>query len=168
MASSFDASAFLETTFKGQMDTTYVLPDEGDYPAQATERMEYNAGYIAEGKNRGGEPWANVTVWWKLLDDKARQKLNLSEGQDLLVRQSIMLDLAPGSTPESPIIDWGTNKNMRLKRTLEATGLNKQKNFTLNALKFQQATVRVEHRRPDGFDDDVAEVVRVAPFNGHG
>jgi hypothetical protein len=57
---------------------------------------------------------------------------------------------------------------MRLKRLLEATGLNKQKNWTLNSLKFQHGTVKVKHRRPEGFDDDIAEVVSVSAPNGHG
>lgn len=168
MPSPFDASAFLETTFKGGMNTTYVLPDEGDYPAQITDRIEYNAGRIGELKQRAGETWANVTVWWELLDDKQRQRLNLAEGQKLLVRQSIMLDLLPGSTPEQPLLDFGTNKNMKLVRLTEATGLNKQKNWTLNSLKFMQGTVHVEHRRPEGFEDDMAEVTRVTAYNGHG
>jgi hypothetical protein len=166
--SHFDSSAFLETTFKGQLDTSYVLPDEDDYNAQISDRIEYTAGTISETKQRAGEPWANLTVWWELLDDKQRQRLNMAEGQKLLVRQGIMLDLLPGSTPEQPMLDFGTNKNMRLKRLLEATGLNKQKNWTLNSLKYQHGTVKVKHRRPEGFDDDIAEVVSVSAPNGHG
>lgn len=168
MPSPFDSSAFLETSFKGGMDTTYVLPDEGDYAAQVTDRIDYNAGTVGELKARAGEPWANITLWWELLDDDQRRRLNMADGQKLLVRQSIMLDLMPGSTPEAPILDFGTNKNMRLKRLAEVTGLNKQKNWTVNSLKFQQGTVKIKHRRPEGFDDDVAEVVSVAAFNWHG
>lgn len=168
MPSHFDSSAFLETTFKGQLDTSYVLPDEDDYQAQVTDRLEYTAGTVGEGKQRAGDTWAKVDIWWELLDDKQRQRLNLTEGQKLIVRQSVMLDLLPGSTPEAPLLDFGTNKNMRLKRLLEATGLNKQKNWTLNSLKFQQATVHVAHNRPPGFEDDIAEVTRVSAPNGHG
>lgn len=168
MPSPFDSSAFLETSFKGGLDTSYVLPDEGDYAAQISDRVEYNAGTISELKQRAGETWANLTLWWELLDDKQRQRLNLADGQKLLVRQSIMLDLLPGSTPNAPIIDWGTNKNMKLKRTLDATGLNKMKQWNFNTFKFQHGTVKVEHKRPDGFEDDIAEVTRVSAPNGHG
>ena len=168
MPSPFDSAAFLETSQPGNLDTSYVLPDEADYHGQMTDRIDYNAGYIGAGKQNAGAVWANVTLWWELLDDKQRQRLNLSDGQKLLVRQGIMLDLAPGSTPEAPILDWGTNKNMRLRRLVDATGLNKRKKWTINDFKFAEATVHVEHRRPDGFDDSIAEVTRVAPYNGHG
>jgi hypothetical protein len=51
---------------------------------------------------------------------------------------------------------------MRLKRLLDVTGLNKQKNFSISALAFATALVHVEHR-PDANDSEIiyAEVTRV-------
>lgn len=163
--SAFDSNAFMETSYKGGLDTTYVLPDEGEYAAQITDKITFRSGVVGEGKQRSGEPWAGVELQWEILDDNVRRKLNM---EHVYVRQSLMLDLTPDSTADRPQLDFGTNRNMRLKRLLEATGLNRQKNWTFSSLKHQTGTVKVEHRRPDGFDDDIAEVTRVAPYNGHG
>lgn len=163
--SAFDSNAFLETSFKGGLDTSYILPDPGDYGAQITDKITFRAGLVSDGKERAGETWASVDIQWELLDDNMKQKLN---SEHVFVRQSLMLDLTPGSSPERPQLDFGTNRNMRLKRLLEATGLNKQKNWNFASLKHQTGTVHVEHKRIDGFDDDIAEVTRVTAFNGHG
>lgn len=163
--SAFDSNAFMETSFKGGLDTTYVLPDEGEYPAQITDKIDFRSGTVGEGKTRAGEPWAAVELQWEILDDNVKRKLNMER---VVVRHSIMLDLTPDSTADRPQLDFGTNRNMRLKRLLEATGLNRNKNWKFADLKFQTGTVKVEHRRPDGFDDDIAEVTRVAPSNGRG
>ena len=164
-SSTFDSNAFLDTVFDGGMDTSVILPDPGDYPAQITDKIELNTGIIGEGKMRAGEPWANLSIQWELLDENVKKNLNMER---VFARQSIMIDLLPGSTPDRPMIDLGTNKSMRLKKLADVTGLNKNKKWRPSELKFQTATVHIEHRRPDGFDDDVAEVTRVSPFNGHG
>jgi hypothetical protein len=159
--SIFDATSFMETTHKGGLDTTYVLPDVGDYAAQITDKVELRSGLVGADKQRAGEPWASADIQWEILDDGVKKKLNMER---VFVRQSLMLDLVPGSgTNGTPAqLDFGTNRNMRLKRLLEATGLNRQKSWNFNMLKFQQGTIHVEHRKPDGFDDFIADVTRVA------
>lgn len=154
-SSIFDANTFLETTHKGQLDTAVVLVDEGDYMAQITDKIEINSGTIGEGKQRAGEAWANVRIQWEIMDSEVVKSLNMPK---VFVTQSLMLDL----TDDGRGLDLGVNKNMRLKRLLDATGLNSSKNWSINQLKFQTAYVKVKHRRPDGFDDDIAEVVSVS------
>lgn len=157
-SSLFDVNSFLETTHKGQLDTTFVLPDVGDYLAQCQPltKDSLRSGTIGDDKARAGEPWAALELQWELTDDTVRAKMNMPK---VLVRQSLMLDLT-ASTP--PQLDWGTNRNMRLKRLLDVTGLNKQKNFSIGALAFATALVHVEHR-PDANDSEIiyAEVTRV-------
>ena len=151
--SIFDANAFMETTHKGQLDTTYVLPDEGDYLAQTTDKITIRSGTVGEGKQNAGAPWAAVELQWELMDDTLRKKLNQDH---VYVRQSFMLDLN-----EHGQLDLGTNRNMRLKRLLDATGVNKLKSWNFGHLKYQSGYVHVEHSKPDGFDDSVAEITRV-------
>ncbi len=163
--SIFDANTFLETTQKGGLDTAFVLPDPGDYPAQVTDKPVPRSGIIGEGKGRAGEPWASVDIQWEIMDDSVRTKLNMER---VLVRQSLMLDLIPntGLNGVPPQLDLGTNKNMRLKRLLDATGLNKQKQWSLGSLQFQQGLIKVEHRDdPNDSDIKYAEVVRVSSLS---
>lgn len=152
--SIFDGNTFLETSHKGQLDTAVVLVDEGDYLAQITDKIEINSGTIGDGKQRAGEAWANVRIQWEIMDSAVAAQLNMPK---VFVTQSLMLDL----TDDGRGLDLGVNKNMRLKRLLDATGLNSSKNWSLNQLKFQTAYVHVKHRRPEGFDDFVAEIDRV-------
>lgn len=157
----FDVNQFLETTHKGQLDTTFVLPPEGDYRAQTTDKITSRSGIIGPDKDRAGEAWANFELQWELLDENLRKTLNMPH---VYVRQGVMVDLDQQTWLKSKqvVIDWGINKNMRLKRLLDATGLNKLKEFSINMLKHQQGYVTVVHRRVDGFDDVMAEVSRVA------
>lgn len=156
--SIFDVNTFLETTHKGQLETAFVLPDAGDYMAQCQPltKDSLRSGLIGADKARAGEPWCALELQWELLDDTVKAKMNMPK---VLVRQSLMLDLT-ASTP--PQLDWGTNKNMRLKRLLDVTGLNKQKNFNIAGLAFASALVHVEHR-PDPNDAEIiyAEITRV-------
>jgi hypothetical protein len=156
--SLFDVNSFLETTHLGHLDTHFVLPDAGDYLAQCQPitKDSLRSGVIGNDKTRSGEPWAALELQWEITDETVKAKLNMSK---VLVRQSLMLDLT-STTP--PALDWGTNRNMRLKRLLEVTGLNKQKNFQLSGLAFATGLVHVEHR-PDPNDSEIiyAEVTRV-------
>jgi len=148
----FDPNQFLESQHKGNVDTSYVLPDEGEYMAQTTDKITVRSGLIEKG-DRAGQPWASIELQWEIQDENLKQKMNMDK---VFVRQGIMLDLDANNQ-----IDWGTNKNMRLKRLIDATGLNSQKNFSLNMLKFQPGYVKVEHRKIEGMDDLMAEVTRV-------
>ncbi len=161
--SLFDVNQFLETSHKGQLDTRFVLPDEGDYRAQTTDKIVSQSGVVADG-DYAGNAWARVELQWELQDESLKKKLNMEK---VLVRQSIMLDLDQDAWKKNKVVqlDFGVNKNMRLKRLLEATGLNSQKSWSVNMLKWQPAYVHVSHRKIDGFDDPMAEVDRVAPLS---
>lgn len=152
--SLFDVNSFLETTHKGNLDTAFVLPDVGDYLAQITDKIEVRSGVNGPDKRNAGEPWASLDIQWELHDDSVRTKMNM---EHVFVRQSFFLDLTPSNQ-----LDLGVNKNMRLKRLWEVTGVNKQKTVSLGMLKFQQGFVHVEHR-PDQNDADIiyAEITRV-------
>lgn len=150
--SVFDVNTFLETTHKGNLDTTYVLPDAGEYTAQITDKIA-----IRTGTRDDGTAWATIDIQWELLDEALKERLNMHK---VLVRQSFFLDLN-----EHNQLDLGVNRNMRLKRLWEATGVNKQKQVSIGALKFQSAHVKVEHRQPEGFDDPMAEVTRVTSLD---
>jgi hypothetical protein len=161
--SLFDVNQFLETSHAGKLDTRYVLPDMGDYPAQTTDKITSRSGVIADG-DYAGNAWAQVELQWELQSDEVRKKLNM---EHVYVRQSLMLDLDQDSWKKNKVIqlDFGINRNMRLKRLLEATGLNSLKAWSITMLKHQPALVHVTHKKIDNYDDPIAEVDRVAPLS---
>lgn len=160
--SVFDPNVFMETNYKGNLDTTYVLPDEGDYIAQASD-VKITSGLIGKG-DRTGQPWANCSITWELTGPAADEYKTKFKIDKCTARQGVMLDLL---VENGRVIgpDLGQNKNMRLKRVLDATGLNTSKQWNLAMLKFQTAFVTVKHVRPEGFDDNVAEVTRVVSLS---
>lgn len=155
----FDPATFLETKYDGGLDTTYVLCDEGDYTAQTTDKLTLRSGKVAEG-DYAGNAWANLEIQWEIQDERQKKRMNVDT---VLVRQSFMLDLDQKAFRErgAVILDFGVNRNMRIKRFLDATGLNSVKNWNFNMFKHLPGFVTVTHRRIDGFDDPVAEVTRV-------
>jgi len=159
--SLFDVNTFLETTHAGKLSTEFVLPDPGDYLAQVTDKMDAVSGIIGADKQRGGEPWASLLLQWELMDDSVRAKMNM---EHVIVRQSIMLDLVPGTGINGvpPQLDFGVNKNMRLRRVYDAVGVLKNAKINPGMLKFQSALVHVEHRAdPNDAEIIYAEVTRV-------
>lgn len=160
--SVFDPNVFMETNYKGNLDTTYILPDEGDYIAQVSAR-EVKSGLIGKG-DRTGQPWATVAITWELTGAAADDYKSKYKIDRCTARQSVMLDLL---VENGRVIgpDLGQNKNMRLKRVLDAVGLNTAKQWNLAMLLHQTAFVTVKHVRPDGFDDNVAEVTRVVSLS---
>lgn len=150
--SIFDPAVFMETTHKGNLDTKFVVPDEGDYMAQITDKLVIRSGV------KDGIAWASLDVVWELLDEAVKQKLNM---EHVYVRQSMFLDLDANNQ-----LDLGVNRNMRLKRLWEATGVNKQKQVSIGALKFQAGYVHVGHRSaPDDPETIYAEVTKVWPVD---
>lgn len=155
MASIFDANTFLEIQQKPNLDSwQYKNPDIGDYLAQITDKLEIRSGTIGQDKQRAGQPWATLDIQWEIMDDAQKAKLNMDK---VFVRQSLMLDLNNNNQ-----LDLSTNKNMRLRRLLDSTGLLSGKGFSLGMLKFATAVVHVEHR-PDPNDPEIiySEVTRV-------
>lgn len=157
--SPFDPKTFLEQTFKGNLDTTYVLPDEGDYTAQVAD-VKLRSGTVGVDKARAGEPWLTADLIWELVGpeaDEVKKKMNVERAQ---ARQSLMLDLLVDNGRVTGL-DFGTNRNMRLRRLLDATGLNNNKQWNFASLKHATAYVTVKHNKPEGFDDPIAEVTRI-------
>lgn len=157
----FDVNTFLETQHTGGMDTTFVLvPDGWEGPATTTDKIAIRAGVVSDG-DYAGNIWGSLDLQWEINDDDLKKKMNMDK---VLVRQSFMLDYDQVAWRErqQAILDFGVNKNMRVKRILDALGLNKAKNWNFNMLKFQPAIVQVKHRMIEDFDDPIAEVVRVS------
>src|SRR5215472_5692587 len=164
--SLFDPQGLLETRHVDEIDTSYHLCPEGTYPAQ-----------IADVRAREGQSekvavtWANLDVVWDITDANVKAVMNMDRVQ---VTQQMFLDLVQdgnGGIALPVRIDWGTNRNMPLKRIMEATGAKKT-NFSLNELKFQTAAVKVEHEpdrqgatNADGTPVKYARVTRVAPLS---
>jgi hypothetical protein len=161
-SSVFDASAFLEMQHDlKDVPLDWKLPDIGDYPAQiaAPDGREPITAACGE---KDGRVWCNLNITWRITDENVAKKLNMS---DIYVRQSVFMDLLDGSSVAAPRLDLGQNKSQGYKELIKATGLAKSNGkLAPSALKFATATIHVDHRRPDGFDRDVAEVTRVAPM----
>lgn len=163
--SIFDAASFLETTHSGEYvsQTDYVLPDPGDYPGQITDKIE-----AVKGVGEDGRPWARCNITWEITDDAQRKKLN---AEKVFVRQSFFLDLTPDSTVDNPVLDFGLNKNMAIKRLWKSTGVTSGRHAkakpTIGDLKFMQALIRVDHE-PDRNDPSIqyAVVKKVTSLNG--
>ena len=158
-SSVFDATAFMEMAVdlkSTPMD--WKLPDIGDYPAQIAAPNGQEP-IVANCGEKDGRVWCNMSIMWRITDENVAKSLNM---QDVFVRQSVFMDLLDGSTPAAPRLDMGQNKSQAYKNIIVATGLNKSNGkVSPSALKFATAKVHVEHRRPEGFDRDVAEVTRV-------
>lgn len=160
----FDINSFLQTTHKGGLDTHVVLPDEGDYQGQTTDKITSASGIVTKEGDNTGNIWGRIELQWELIDNNLRTKLNMPH---VYVRQSLMLDFDQDAwhKHKKVVIDWGTNRNMATKRLLAATGLDKLKEWNWNMLKHQSGLVTVKHRRIEGFDDPIAEVTRVAKLS---
>jgi hypothetical protein len=155
--SVFDPTTFLETQHAGNLDTRYVLPDEGDYLAQVTDKITLRTGRRTDDNS----VWAAMTLQCELIDcDAMKKKLNMER---IFVNFDMFLDLLPESTEDAPRLDMGTNRNMRLKRLYEAAGINRNKQIAPSMLKFTTITAHVEHEQ-DRNDPEVqyAKVTRAA------
>lgn len=122
--------------------------------------VKLRSGSISAGKERAGEPWVTVDFTWELMGSSAEDQKTALNMTRLTARQSIMIDLLVTGNRATGF-DLGVNKNMRLKRVLEATGLNQSKEWNLSMFKNLTAFVTVKHNKPEGLDDAVADVSRV-------
>lgn len=131
----FDANTFIETQHKGGMDTAYVLPDEGDYLFQITDQIR-----IASGE-KDGRKWASCTFQVLLLGVEAYAARVGMPADKVFASLDCFIDIDQSSNQ----LDLGVNKSMRLKRLAEATGINKQKQWSIGSLKFATAYGKLEH-----------------------
>lgn len=162
--SVFDTNSLLEQVYEGEIDTTFHLCPKGEYMAQITDLA------LREGTSeKVAVTWANLDVVWEILDDNVKKHMNMNK---VNVRQQMFMDLVTNGSGEiaQPVqINWEVNRNMTLKRIMEATGASRTR-FALNNLKFQTAWIEVDHeadrdgaRNADGSPVMYARVKRVAP-----
>ncbi len=102
----FDAESILNVQVDQPMATQYEPIPEGEYTAtiRSVEARNTKNGSVV------------LDVQWAIDDPALAERLNR---QELLVRQSIFLDLTPNGA-----LDLGPNKNVRLGRLREAVGQN--------------------------------------------
>jgi hypothetical protein len=152
--SIFDPNTFLETVYKGVVDTKFHSVPEGDYVAQCKDLTL---------REVTGEKIDGVAVlfelYWEIADDTLAKKMGVERVP--FVKQSTWLDLVERNGEKTAQLDFGTNKNMGIKRLMETFGLNDGK-FNMGRLKFQTGFIKVAHRpNPDDPESPFAEVSRV-------
>lgn len=111
MTSLFNPKAFLDTSTDTAFETKRTDVPENDYPGEIT-KLE-----AEEFTKKDGTAGHQLTVFWRVDDDKAREATGLKEPT---VRQKIFLDLTPKGELAS-----GKNMNLGLGKLREAVGQNK-------------------------------------------
>lgn len=152
--SIFDPNTFLETTYKGVVDTKFHSVPENDYVAQCKDvRLREVTGEKIEGVA------VLVELYWEIADDDLAKVMNVDRVPH--VKQSIWLDLVERNGEKTAQLDFGTNKNMGIKRLMDTFNLNDGK-FSLGRIKNQTGYIKVTHRaNPDDPEAPFAEVSRV-------
>lgn len=164
--SLFDPNQLLETRHTDEIDTKFHLVPECECMGQVADVR------LREGQSeRVSVTWANLDIVWDVVDENIKSKMNMSRVQ---VTQQMFLDLVTNGSGEiaMPVqINWSTNRNMPLKRVMDATGV-KRTNFALNDLKMQTAWLKIEHEvdskgatNADGTPVKYARVTRTAPLS---
>lgn len=115
MASAFNPKAFLDTSTDSSFETKRTDVPDNDYPGTIS-KLEAEEITIQQGK-RQGEKAHQLTVFWVVDDQKARDATGLPEPT---VRQKLWLDLTPKGE-----LATGKNMNIGLGKLREAVGQNK-------------------------------------------
>lgn len=137
--SVFDPNSFLETSFPGSLSTEYVNIPDGEGPAQLIELKLAQVDFPTTGGTG-----VRFDATWELTPGSPFYETAVKEtGLDKpRASQQFLLD---GDVVDGKfVIDLGTNKNMRLKHVVEATGLNRAKSWNFSQLKFQSAWIKIE------------------------
>jgi hypothetical protein len=152
--SIFDPNTFMETTYKGVIDTKFHSVPEGEYVAQCKDvKLREVTGEKIEGVA------VLLELFWEPNDDTLAK--NMSVDHVPQVRQSMWLDLVERNGQKIAQLDFGINKNMAIKHLMETFRLN-DGNFKLGRLKFQTGYIKVSHRpNPEDAESPFAEVSRV-------
>lgn len=122
---TFDIASFAQTQFTEVPSDKFQGIPPNEYLAQITgdeKTLEMKTGTIANGEN-AGKPWALLNIRMSVADPTGA--LKATHGDKPGITYGIMLDLAAGSTVDQPIPDWGVNKNVKLGKLLEVTGVRK-------------------------------------------
>lgn len=139
MPSPFDLTTFLETSYTGQIDTKWHNVDDGW--TGLAQLKEFSNGMEMDSDKFNGRAVISAKINWVLQDEDMKARLGMTE---LLVQQDCLIELtAPQSS--GGIIDWGINKNMTLKRLMDAFGLADKKSRNLAMFLQQVAWVEVKN-----------------------
>lgn len=156
MPSPFDFSTFMSDTAYDATAIDYkwhVVP-EGEYMAQI---KEFARGREMDKDKFNGRLMVGADIVWTIQDENLKSELNM---QEVNAAQGLLIDLTSSGT-----IDWGTNKNQRLKDVVVATGTNNNKKFNLGHLLHQVAWVQVKHETDRNDSEKVySRVVKVMPL----
>lgn len=152
--SIFDPNTFLETTYKGTIDTKFHSVPEGEYVAQCKDiKLREVTGDKIDGVA------VLLELYWEPNDDALAKSMNVDRIPQ--IKQSVWLDLVERNGEKTAQLDFGTNKNMGVKRLMETFNLNDGK-FNMGRLKFQTGYIKVTHRpNPEDAESPFAEVSRV-------
>jgi hypothetical protein len=150
--SVFDATTFMSTTIKAELDTKFPVIPEGEYLAQV-KKIDMRQVEFRKIEGSG----IAIEVQWELLDDSVRESTKMEHP---FCRQSFLLDLVKDSDP--PQLDLGEGRNIRLGQILAACGLNSKKGWSIGMILNQTCGVRVKHRdNPDDPEAPFSDVSRV-------
>lgn len=159
---TFDIHAFTQTAHAEVPQDKFIGIPPNEYLGQIgndDKALSMKTGIIANGDN-AGKPWASLSVRINVADPAGA--LKATHGDKPGINYNIFLDLAPGSTAEAPIVDWGTNKNIRVGKLLEVTGCRKP-GWKWTDLLGKSLKIKVEEVADKKTGDPRNEVVFVAP-----
>lgn len=133
VSDTFSPEQFLGTQISEAGSTDYVLPEEGEWLAQARSP---DVRRFTSDKN--GETYTVVEIAWDILDEKVKAQTGLDKP---IARQSLFLDLTPQGG-----LDFGKNRNVALSRLRAALGQNKAgKPWSFSHITGGTAIIRVKH-----------------------
>jgi hypothetical protein len=127
---TFDSQAFLQSRFKGGLETDYPTFTLGVYPGICT-KVDARVNTARE----TGQQFVSLDTTWEIQDDGIREEAKMDHPT---VRYSFILNL----DENGGIIYEG---NQKLARLLEAVGLN-QEEWSPQDIKGRPANVSVGHR----------------------
>lgn len=150
---TFDLSNELLTTSYNEVPPDQATPiPAGEYNVQiGTDDKAMKL----EGGEKDGRPWRRLDLNLKIADPAGA--LKATHGATPTMRHGVMLDLIEGTTQ----LDLGVNRNVRLGKILEATGVRKS-GWKLTDLYGKSLKIKVIHK-PDRDDPTIirAEVSQV-------
>ncbi len=126
LCSPFDADAFMGQTVDGALDTTIVIPPEGDYRAMIGS-FDSETGFrtftAKEGTKNAGKEYTIFQPPFVLQDDPRLVEVKTARGQDQITvaHKGMFLDLT-----DQGGLDVGKGKNVDLGRLRDAVGQNTQ------------------------------------------
>src|SRR5882724_6864658 len=122
--SPFDADSFMSQTVDAELDTTVVIPPEGDYRAMIGEFDSESGFRTFTGRDDSKNPGKEYTLFqppFVLQDDPRLGEVKAARGSDNIVvsHKGMFLDLT-----DQGGLDVGKGKNVDLGRLRDSVGQN--------------------------------------------